>query len=63
MKEKLKNKQTTDKHRKEQRVETNYSERVRAKWFCCGFNLGFLQLIYEASVIFESNLESAWQLF
>ena len=19
----------------------NYSERVRAKWFCCGFELGF----------------------
>ena len=27
----------------------SYSERVRAKWFCCAFNLGFLQLIIKAS--------------
>ena len=35
------------------------SERVRAKWFCCAFKLGFLQLIYKASLIFKSNLELA----
>ena len=23
----------------------SYSESVRAKWFCCAFNLGFVQLI------------------
>ena len=35
------------------------SERVRAKWFCCAFNLGFLQLICKASLTFKSNLELA----
>ena len=29
---------------------------MRAKWFCCAFNLGFLQLICKASLIFKSNL-------
>ena len=37
----------------------NYSQRVRAKWFCCAFKLGFLQLIYKVSLIFKSNLELA----
>ena len=32
---------------------------MRAKWFCCAFKLGFLQLIYKASLIFKSNLELA----
>ena len=31
----------------------SYSERVRAKWFCCAFKLGFLQLICKASLIFN----------
>ena len=22
----------------------SYSERIRAKWFCCAFNLGYLKL-------------------
>ena len=35
------------------------SERVRAKWFCCAFKLGFLQLICKISLIFKSNLELA----
>ena len=39
--------------------DKSYSERVRAKWFCCAFKLGFLQLICKASLIFESNLELA----
>ena len=34
----------------------SYSKRVRAKWFCCAFKLGFLQLIYKASLIFKLNL-------
>ena len=34
-----------------------YSERVGAKWFCCAFKLGFLQLICETSLICKSNLE------
>ena len=29
----------------------SYSERVRAKWFCCAFKLGFLQLICKASFV------------
>ena len=37
----------------------SYSERVRAKWLCCAFKLGFLQLICKASLIFELNLELA----
>ena len=52
------------KQQKETKTEKNkgdksYSERVRAKWFCCTFKLGFLQLIYKASLIFKSNLEFA----
>ena len=34
-----------------------YSEKVRAKLFCCAFKLGFLQLICNASLIFKSSLE------
>ena len=37
----------------------SYNERVRAKWFCWAFKLGFLQLICKASLIFRSNLELA----
>ena len=40
-------------------IDTSCTERVRDKWFCYAFKLGFLQLIYKASVIFESNLEVA----
>ena len=41
------------------KVEKSYCEKVRAKWFCFAFKLGFLQLICEASLIFKSNLELA----
>ena len=34
----------------------NYSERVRAKSFCCTFKLAFLHLICKVSLIFKSNL-------
>ena len=47
-------KQIKTERRKENR---SYSERVRAKWFCCAFKLGFLQLICKASLISKSNLE------
>ena len=48
----------------ERKMETTtttivYSQRVTAKWFCCAFKLGFLQLICKASLIFKSNLELA----
>ena len=37
----------------------SYRETVRAKWFCCAFKLGFLQLICKASLIFKSSLDLA----
>ena len=54
-------KTTKEKQTKTERSKGNrsYSERVRAKWFCCAFNLGFLQLICKASLMFKSNLELA----
>ena len=39
--------------------DKSYIERVRRKWLCSAFKLGFLQLICKASVIFKSNLELA----
>ena len=52
---------TKEKQTKTERSKGNrsYSERVRAKWFCCAFKFGFLQLICKASLIFKSNLELA----
>ena len=52
-------KTTKEKQTKTERSKGNrsYSERVRAKWFCWAFKLGFLQLICKASLIFKSNLE------
>ena len=41
----------TSKGRKKRRGDANYSERVRTKWFCCAFNLGFLQLVCKDSLI------------
>ena len=57
----LQKKTTKEKQTKAERSKGNrsYSERVRAKWFCCTFKLGFLQLICKASLIFKSNLELA----
>ena len=54
-------KTTKEKQAKTERSKGNrrYSERVRAKWFCCAFKLGFLQLICKDSLIFKSNLELA----
>ena len=37
----------------------SYSGKVRAKWFCCAFKLGFFHLICKASLIFKPNLELA----
>ena len=52
-------KTTKEKQTKTERSKGNrsYSERVRAKCFCCAFTLGFLQLMCKASLIFKSNLE------
>ena len=54
MKEKRK-----EKRQKRTWGERTYSERVRAKRFCCAFKLGFLQLICKASLTCKSNLELA----
>ena len=43
--EKKKNKKKKNKDKKEQGGDRSSSERVRAKWFCCAFKLGLLQLI------------------
>ena len=61
MKEKHKNKlkKTSKQRQKRTMGDKSYSERVRAKLFCCAFKLGFLQLIYNSSSIFKSNLEIA----
>ena len=46
---------TANKQRQERaRGDRSYSERVRAKLFCCAFKLGFLQLICKAFLIFQS---------
>ena len=56
MQKTTKEKQTKTERSKEKR---SYSKRVGAKWFCFAFTLGFPQLIYQASLIFKSNLELA----
>ena len=55
-------KKKKNKDRKTQRSGASYSESVRAKWFCCAFKLGFVQLICKASLIFKSNLELALRI-
>ena len=40
--------------RKKQRSGASYRESVRAKWFCCAFKLGFVQLICKASLILSA---------
>ena len=47
------------KDRKKQRSGASYSESVGAKWFCCAFKTGFVQIICNASLTFKSNLELA----
>ena len=54
-----KTKQTNKQKQKRIRGDRSYSEKVRAKWFCCPFKLGFLQLICKVSLFFTSNLELA----
>ena len=44
---------------KRTRENRSCSESVRAKWFCCAFKLGFLQLMSKAFLTFKSNLELA----
>ena len=50
---------TTKQRQKRARGNRSYIEKVKAKWFCRAFKLGFLQLICNASLIFKSNLELA----
>ena len=51
-------KTTKEKQTKTERSKGNrsYSERVRAKWFCCAFKLSFLQLICQGYLIFRSKI-------
>ena len=55
----MKEKRKKKKKKKKNKWGRSYSERVRDKWFCIVFKLGFLQLICKASLIFQSNLELA----
>ena len=48
-----------NKDRKKQRSGASFIESGRAKWICYALNLGFVQLIWKASLIFKSNLEFA----
>ena len=54
-----KRKGKTTKTKKKQTCEGSYSDSVRAKWFCCTFKLGFVQLMCKASLISKWNLELA----
>ena len=54
--ETLKKKKNQTKTEKGNR-DRSYNERIRAKWFCCVFKLGFLQLLCKASLIFKLNFE------
>ena len=58
---KIKDERETQKKTKTEKNKghRSYSERMRAKWFCCAFKLGFLQLLCKASLTFKSNLELA----
>ena len=38
------------------RGDASCSKSVRAKWFCCVFKPGFLQIICKASLVSKSNL-------
>ena len=53
------NNNNNNKKTEKARGDRSYSERVRAKLFCCAFKLGFVQLICKASSVFKSNLELA----
>ena len=58
MKESLNNRD-----RKKQRSSASDVESVRAKWLCCAFKLGFVQLICKASIIFKPILKLAlWNI-
>ena len=53
------NNNNNNKKTEKARGDRSYSERVRAKLFCCVFKLGFVQLICKASSVFKSNLDLA----
>ena len=53
------NNNNKNKQKKRRRENRSCSESVRAKWFCCAFKLGFLQLMPKAFLTFKSNLELA----
>ena len=59
----MKMKDEREREKKKRQKETkrwpSYSESVKAKWFCCAFKLGFIQLMCKACLIFKYNLELA----
>ena len=62
----MKERRKKENRKKQTKAEKNkrgggwsYSGKVRAKWFCCAFKLGFLQLLCKTSLIFKSNVELA----
>ena len=50
-------KKQKQKQKRAKRCLENYIERVKAKWFCCAFELGFFRLICKVSLIFKLNLK------
>ena len=50
-------KKSKDKKQQGEGGDIGESDKMRAKWFCCAFKLGFLQLICKAYLIFKLNLE------
>ena len=56
-------KTTKQKQTKTEKTKGNrsYSERMRAKWFCSAFKLGFLQWIRKPSLISKSNLKPSFK--
>ena len=55
----MQEKEEKTKKKKKQRDDGSYSDSMRAKWLCCEFKLGFVQLMCKASLIFKPNLELA----
>ena len=51
-------KERQNKKTKKKRGDGSFGESVKAKWICCVFKLGFIQLMCKA-LIFKSNLELA----
>ena len=47
---------------KRKKGDPSYSENATAKWFCFAFNLGFIQLMCKAFLIFKLNWKLDWSI-